>query len=100
MPTLSASLSTSAGGRSIPERPPRLGQGHEVPPLDPGAPSLAGLGPRLLELDLEPGQLGLQGQDSLDPGQVEALGGEVLDAAEELDVLLAVPAVAAVGAGR
>src|SRR5918997_5480678 len=56
---LSASLSTSAGGRSIPERPPRLGERHEVTPLDPGALRLAGLGARLLELGLEAGQPGL-----------------------------------------
>ena len=49
---------------------------------------------------LQPGDLGLELEHPLDPGQVEALVGELLDAAEALDVLLAVAAAAAAGAGR
>ena len=46
------------------------------------------------------GQLGLELQHLLHAGQVEALAGELLDAAQLLDVLVAVAAAAAAGAGR
>src|SRR5207302_11088563 len=79
-----------------------LGQGHEVTPIGAVRPlhGLAGFGLRLLELPAERGELGLELEDPLHAGEVEALVGEVLDEAEPLDVVLGVAATAAPGAGR
>ena len=62
-------------------------------PLGPPARSAASWPRSLLEL-------GLQVQHHLHAGQVQALGGELLDAAEQRDVLVAVATAAADGPGR
>ena len=61
---------------------------------------LLGVGAERRHLVAEPAVLGLELEHPLHAGQVEALGGELLDAAQERDVGVAVAAAAAPGAGR
>src|SRR5207248_3106403 len=76
-------------------------QGDEVAAVLPvGAlDGLAGLQPGALELLPQAHELVLELHHGLDTGQVEAGAGEVVDAAQALDVAVAVAAAAAAGTG-
>jgi hypothetical protein len=80
----------------------RLTHRHEVAPvvLVGALDGLPGLAAYLVELGSQRLELGLELEDALDPGQVQAVVGEVLDAAQERDVVVAVATASAFGSRR
>jgi hypothetical protein len=72
---------------------------HRLLDRDQVPPALAGLLPQLVELGLQLGHLPFELEDAAHALEVVALGGEVLDAAQQGDVVVAVAPAAALGAG-